>query len=110
VPATAAETVAEVVGRVARGGHAIHGFGTQAQWVVALRTTFAQSDVPELELEYLHGACLRAFQLPQAVTGLPPNTGVAEIASRALDFRARCIAALGARVAGDAGSVTEYAR
>jgi MoxR-like ATPase len=95
VPATAAETVAEVVGRVAASGRAVRGFGTQAEWARQLRRALARSSVPAEEVDYVHGVMVDAFAAPQSITGLPASQGVSALVERALAFRARCLAALG---------------
>jgi hypothetical protein len=100
VPATAVETVAELVDRVAKGGHEVLGFGSQAQWVRDVRASLSKSVVPDLELEFVFSACVRACSLPQSVTGLTLARQAAELASRVLEFRARCVAALGSRIEG----------
>lgn len=98
VPATAAETVAEVVGRVANGGHTIHGFGMQEEWVKKLRSALATSTIPAGEVDYVHTVLLRHRTPSQGMTGLPPHTGVDSLVAATIDFRARCLAALGADV------------
>lgn len=106
VPATAAETVAELVGRVAQGGAQVSGFGTQRQWAIAVRARLARSDVPAEEVEYLHGVIVRAFTAPQAVTGLPQaqlESGVEALVECCLEVRMRCLAALGGTDVPEAG-------
>src|SRR5690606_20565595 len=95
LPATAIEVVGEIVGRVATGGAEVRGFGTQRDWALEVRRQLAASGVPAQEVEYLHGVLVRAFTLPQSATGLAPNTGVEVLVRQSLEFRTRCLKALG---------------
>lgn len=96
VPATAAETVAEIVQRVASGGHVVRGFGTQGEWVRQLRSALASTDLPANEVDYVHAVLLRQKTAPQSVTGLQLGTDAQAVVATAVEFRARCLAALGA--------------
>lgn len=95
VPATAVESVAEVVAGVANGGHQVSGFGTQGAWVVEVRSALARSRLGGAEAEYLHGVIASTFAPPQAVTGTRADAGVDALVRQCLDLRDACLAAFG---------------
>jgi MoxR-like ATPase len=95
VPATAVETIAEIIGELVARGHVVSGYGPQREWAVNARTALAQSDIPATEIDFLHGVITKAFGLPESATGLDPHTGVQGAVARVLAVRTTCIAALG---------------
>ena len=68
IPATALETVTEVVGRIANGGRTVRGFGAQAQWVTDLREHLARAPLSGRDAEYAFGALV--VQYPQPLPGI----------------------------------------
>jgi MoxR-like ATPase len=95
VPATAVETVAEIVAPVAKGGHAVRGFGTAQAWTGRARSFIAQSGLPTQSAEYLFGVVCRAFPPSNAMNGHPDDRSWQAPIERCLELWRTCEAALG---------------
>jgi MoxR-like ATPase len=95
VPATAVETVAEIVARVAVGGHPVRGFGTAQAWVGRARSLIARSKLPAQAAEYLHSVVCRAFPPSNAMNGHADDRSWQEPVERCLAFWHTCESALG---------------
>jgi MoxR-like ATPase len=95
VPATATEAVAEIVERVAVGGHAVRGFGAAQAWVGNARTLIAGSRLPTQTAEYVHSVVCRAFPPSNLMNGLSNDRTWREPVERCLDLWRDCEAALG---------------
>jgi len=72
VPATAAETVATLVAEVAADGVIVRGYGPQRQWAVQARAALAGHDLPDADLEYLHGVLAKHATPSAQQTGFNP--------------------------------------
>jgi MoxR-like ATPase len=121
VPATATETVAEIVARVAVGGHPVRGFGAAQAWVGNARSLIARSRLPAQTAEYLFAVVLRAFPPSNAMNGHTEDRSWREPVERCIALWRDCEAALGELVtdvdeedgddgASGVGSWTEAAR
>jgi len=61
VPGTALETVAEIVSRVAEGGHSVRGFGKANAWITQTRSGISQTKLPPESADYLFSVIVRQF-------------------------------------------------
>ena len=59
VPATTAETVAEIVDSNASGGTYVRGWASAAQWVAKVRARIVASDLAHEDAEYLSNVVCR---------------------------------------------------
>ncbi len=101
VPATAVETVAEIVARVAAGGHRVRGFGAAHAWIGRARTRIAQSRLPTQTAEYLFSVVIRAFPPSNAMNGHADDRSWLEPVERCIGLWRDCEAALGELVQDD---------
>jgi MoxR-like ATPase len=60
VPATAIETVGEIVSKVAGGGHSVRGFGTTNEWIRNARSEIALSSLEQESADYLFNVIVRS--------------------------------------------------
>lgn len=61
VPGTAVETVADIVSRVAEGGHAVRGFGASNEWIRKTRSEISKTKLPSESADYLFSVIVRHF-------------------------------------------------
>jgi MoxR-like ATPase len=95
VPATAAETVAEIVARVAVGGHPVRGFGAAQAWVGNARSLIARSRLPAETAEYLFAVVVRSFSPSNAMNGHADDRSWREPVEQCIGLWRECEAALG---------------
>jgi hypothetical protein len=62
IPATALETVVDIVRRITEGGATVRGYGAQRQWITDLRHMLAQSPLGQRDADFVYGALLTAYQ------------------------------------------------
>jgi MoxR-like ATPase len=103
VPAAAVETVAEIVARVAAGGHPVRGFGLAQAWVGNARSAIAASRLPTETAEYLHSVVCRAFPPSNAMNGHANDRSWQRPVERCIALWQQCEAALGALPSVDEG-------
>jgi MoxR-like ATPase len=101
VPATAVETVATIVARVAVGGHPVRGFGAAQAWVGNARALIAHSKLPTQTAEYLFAVVLRAFSPSNALNGHADDRSWRDPVERCIALWRDCEAALGELLSDD---------
>jgi MoxR-like ATPase len=95
VSATAVESVAEIVTRIAVGGHPVRGFGAARTWATNARSLIAASRLPTQTAEYLHAVVLRAFPPSNALNGHTDDRSWREPVERCIALWRDCEASLG---------------
>lgn len=95
VPATAADSLAELMASAVDGGREIRGYGTKMEWAKRTRQCLAKSAVGVSEADYLHNVIVQSLAPSQSITGTDPSRIAAQLVSDVLRFRERCIASLG---------------
>jgi MoxR-like ATPase len=95
VPATATEAVAEIVERIAAGGHEVRGFGAAQAWVGKARTLIAGSRLPTQTAEYVHSVVCHAFPPSNLMNGHADDRSWRGPVERCLELWRECDAALG---------------
>jgi hypothetical protein len=89
------ETVAEIVSRIAVGGHAVRGFGAAQAWAVKARSLIARSGLPTQTAEFLFSVICRAYPPSNAMNGHPDDRSWSEPVNRCIELWHQCEAALG---------------
>jgi hypothetical protein len=69
VPAFAVETLAQLVGPVAEGGHTVRGWGAAQQWVREVRERIAQTRLSDRDAEFLFAVMVRSYPPSLSMTG-----------------------------------------
>jgi len=108
VPATAAETVAEIVARVAVGGHEVRGFNSAQTWIGRARALIARSNLPTQTADYLFAVVLRTAGPSNAMNGHSDDRSWQEPVERCIALWGDCEAALGELVPDEYEGEYEY--
>jgi MoxR-like ATPase len=96
VPATAVETVAELITPYVVGGTVVRGWGSALRWVTFVRTSLSRTALGPEEAEFLCNVICTASPIPaQLSAGFDEFTVRTQIIEPALERWERCSAALG---------------
>jgi MoxR-like ATPase len=102
VAATAVETVAEIVARVAAGGHQVRGFGAAITWVGRARDEIARSRLPTQTAQYLFAVVVAGCSPSNQMNGHPNDRSWQEAVARCIALWRTCEGALGELVPDEA--------
>jgi len=94
-PATAVETIAEIVSNVAVGGHSVTGWGRGMDWITRVRSAIADTGLPGDSAQYLCSVIFRHSQPSSTLSGYEQDDSWRVPVDRCLEIWRACAAGLG---------------